>query len=466
MDQDNKKSNWLKAAVILCGILVLLIYFINFKAVSEFFSWFNGIFMPVFIGIIIAYLLNPIMSFYEDRVFVWKKNTKAKVNLCRALSILMTIITGIAIIALTLVLIIPQLVNSIKFFIDNFDSYLSDSINSLNTILSNTLNDGIPKEYISLIDIQQYINSLTSFDDNIIQSIVESVSAAWGTISTVGTNVVVSSVTFFKNWIVGFFIAFYILITKELRIAQFKKIRVALLPEKVDAFIEEVMQVADKSFGGFINGKIIDSLIIGILSFIVFQIFKVSEFNILLATFIGITNVVPVFGPIFGAIPAGFIVLVTNPSKVLIFIILVVLIQQLDGNVIGPAILGNSTQISTLAVVVSIVVFGNLFGVFGMIIGVPLTATIVTISKRILEKRLTEQHKSTAVEDYFIKKIAVVAESEEHKAEKTWYYKYTHNKANKNHKEESKPADDNNDSTEENDNNKDSAAEDNQAKGE
>ena len=169
--------------------------------------------------------------------------------------------------------------------------------------------------------------------------------------------------TVFKNIILGILIAFYILGSKDKRIAQIRKFRAAIFTEKQDKKLGEFIELTDRCFGGFIFGKIIDSLVIGILTFALMSIFEISEYNMLISTFVGITNVIPVFGPFIGAIPSAFIVLISNPSKCFLFIVLILIIQQLDGNIIGPKILGDNTGISSLCVIIAICTAGALWAI-------------------------------------------------------------------------------------------------------
>ncbi len=416
MEQEKKKALLIKIIAFSAIGLVLLFYMVNFSAVSEFFSYINGILMPLFLGVVIAYLLTPIVTFYETRVLVWKKDTRAKVTICRTVAIILTFLTTLLILTIIMLMIVPQLISSIKHFISNFNSYIESAVNTANNALSRILNSGVYEEYVSIRDIRRYLDGLISFDGDLIQQIVSTVSNSWAEISTVGVNVF----QFFKNGIIGIFIAIYIIASKELRLAQIRKFREAYFSDKVNSFITEVVATADKNFGGYIKGMIIDSFMIGVISFILFTVFNISEYNILISVFLGITNIIPVFGPFIGAVPAGFIVLVTNPSKLILFIILVILMQQIDGNIIVPKVLGNSTQVSSFAVLVAITIMGELLGVVGMIIGVPLFATIITIGKKRIEKKLEEKGKPTGVENYFGARLAVEAESIERREGGRW----------------------------------------------
>jgi predicted PurR-regulated permease PerM len=242
----------------------------------------------------------------------------------------------------------------------------------------------------------------------------------WGFISNLFSSVV--------NFVLGLFIAFYLLTSKEKRLAQIRKFRAAYMTDRQDSKIGEIVTLVDKTFGGFFKGVLLDAVIVGILMFVALSIFRVSEYNLLIATICAITNVIPVFGPLIGAIPSGLIILFTNPEKLLLFIILVLIIQQLDGNVLVPLIQGNNTGISSLAVLISITVMGGLFGMVGMIIGVPVFAVIIELCKRAIEDKLRKQNKDTDTTHYYRKGAIGNAEEEVYYEHAHWKYKYDHSR--------------------------------------
>lgn len=436
-EKSKKNLAFIVSFEILAIVAIVLYVIVNITQISSFLDAINRILSPIFVGLIIAYLCNPILNFFEYKVFRWKKNTKVKKHLCRGLSMLMTIISFFAIFAIIIMLIVPQLISSISHLIENYESYLKMAVNTINSIANSLIgkfssgSGGEYTEYLKYDEIIAYINKL--FGNTSVGSFTElmdKIQEWWANYSEtaiqIGGNVIVGFVNVLKNSLLGIFIAFYLLASKELRSAQIKKFRKACLNEKQDNFITEVVQTANKSFGGFIRGKLIDSVIIGLLSYLVFEIFDICEYNMLIATFIGITNIIPVFGPIIGAIPSALIVLISNPHKLLIFLVLVVLIQQLDGNVIGPKILGNSTNVSSFTVIIAITIMGNIFGIFGMIIGVPVFATIIVLVKHRIERKLADKNEPVDTESYLANDSLLDADKVLHKEESTWIYKYEH----------------------------------------
>ena len=190
------------------------------------------------------------------------------------------------------------------------------------------------------------------------------------------------------------------LASKERLKAQVKKFTTAMFPPKGRHRFYRYVRLCDRTFGGFFVGKIIDSLIIGAITLVVLLIFRMP-YALLISTIICVTNIIPVFGPFIGAIPSAFIIFIVSPSKALIFLVLILLIQQLDGNVIGPKILGDSTGLSTLGVIISIVIMGEYFGIVGMIVGVPIFAVAVALVKEFLEQKLRAKDLPTDTSEYY-----------------------------------------------------------------
>ena len=201
------------------------------------------------------------------------------------------------------------------------------------------------------------------------------------------------------NLIIGVIISVYLLSGKDRFLAQSKKLCYAALGQKKGGYVCNVCTFANRVFGGFIGGKIIDSLIIGVLCFIGLRILDMP-YTMLISIIVGVTNIIPFFGPYLGAIPSALLLLVIDPMKCLYFVIFIIILQQLDGNVIGPQILGDATGLDSIWVVVSLLIFGNLFGVLGMVIAVPLFAVIYKIVTELVNFLLKKRELSTATQDY------------------------------------------------------------------
>jgi predicted PurR-regulated permease PerM len=249
--------------------------------------------------------------------------------------------------------------------------------------------EGAAQEFLSLDKINALfttvIDSLSGLFDVLLKNI-----SAYG-------SKLVSSVA---NIIMSLFISFYLLASKEKRLAQVKKLISALFNEKRAKFIFDTASLAHNAFGSFIGAKILDSFIVGILEYIVFSIFGIP-YAPMLACVMGITNIIPFFGPIIGAIPSGFIVLISDPSKLIPFLIIMLVVQQTDANIIEPKILSDRTGVSSLCVIVAISVMGNLWGVFGMVVGVPLFSVVLALVEQYTNARLSARGMSVDLDDYY-----------------------------------------------------------------
>lgn len=338
---------------------------------------------PIIWGVVIAYLLWPIVA--QVRNFLvprlsFIKSEKRRKNIGLGLGILCALSLMILIISVLVSMVLPELINTIMTLVNNFNTY----VETVETWITNLLADN-PQ-------IQTAIR--TSFD-----SLAEWVSNWIQTDLLKQLNVLVTGLTSgvigvgkaLMNFIIGIIVSIYIFASKENFTGQFKKILYAILkPEQVNLILD-VLHHSDKIFGGFISGKILDSLIIGILCFIVLSVLKMP-YTVLVSVIVGVTNVIPFFGPFIGAIPSAFLILLVSPQQCLIFILFILILQQVDGNIIGPAILGDSTGLSSFWIIFSILLGGGLFGFAGMILGVPICGVIYYIVKRVVEQRLKQRH--------------------------------------------------------------------------
>ena len=392
---------WLTIAGGILAILLLLItLIINSAAINRWLASVLRLFRPILIGLAIAYLLNPVFRFFERRAFC----NVHPLRLRRILSIICSYLFLVLILALLVVLIVPQLVASISSFIENYPTYMQSAVGRYNGLVNwvdTTLaRFGASQTFLqqtSPDEINDYLGGLlrdTSRLFNLVRKMV-SVDTASNVIDAIGGVIAVIA-----DIIFSFFISLYLLSTKEQRYAQTMKLRRAIFSDRTNAYITRVCTVADRSFGSFLEGKFFDSLIIGILTYIVLIIFRIP-YPLLNAAIIGITNIVPIIGPIFGAVPTAVIVLLTEPAKVIPFLLIVLAIQQIDGNIIGPKILGSSNGVSSLCVLIAITTMGNIWGLFGMLISVPLFATVLDLLDTFVEDRLRARGLPSATENYY-----------------------------------------------------------------
>lgn len=354
---------------------------------------------PVIYGIIVAYLLTPIINYFEKKLleplFTQKGDmTARKKKYMRMISVILTFIIVIITFYGFFSIVIPNLIISIKNISSQFSSYMQTLRE-----WSNKFFDNYPEVKNIVIDfLNEYSGEFNNYlNDSIIpqvESLVKTVSLS-----------LISVLKFLWNFIIGVVIAIYVLFSKETFSGQAKKILYALFSTKsANQIISDTRFISD-TFIGFVCGKIVDSIIIGFICFAGTSILKLP-YPLLISVIVGVTNVIPFFGPYLGAIPCALLVFMVNPVQCIYFVIFVFPLQQLDGNVIGPKILGESTGLSGFWVIFSITIFGGLWGVPGMIIGVPFFAVIYAMTKRYTERKLKKKGLPTESEKYLnVKKI-------------------------------------------------------------
>ena len=352
--------------------IVFFFFIYRFKGFGDAVATLTNILMPFIYGGVIAYLLKPVCNTVENflrRLFPEKLH-----GFAGGLAVAATILFGLLLVYALLMMIIPQLITSVTTLYYTGRANMGKFVTWLNHLQfvadNQTLMEYVNKAYAAIsVDLDSWIkNTLMPSMQNII--------------SGVGIGVL-NVVTVFKNLIIGIIVAVYLLAARRKFVRQARLILYSLFkPRWADAIVTEV-QYADKMFGGFINGKILDSAIIGLLCYLVCVIVKFPS-ALLVSVIIGVTNVIPFFGPFIGAVPATLLILIQNPIKALWFVLFILILQQLDGNIIGPKILGNTTGLSSFWVLFAILLFGGLWGFVGMIIGVPLFAVIYDVIKKLV----------------------------------------------------------------------------------
>ena len=343
---------------------------------------------PIILGFIFAFLLNPIVKRTENliRPLIGKVFKKDKVthNVTRVIGIFTAFLIALAIVVALFNMIIPELYNSIKDLVATLPDKIHNWSEKINVMMEgNSTLDRIVKNI--LIKSNDSLEEWISTDLlKIIQT--DSVSQT-GNLVTSLTAGVISIVQGITNLLIGIIVSVYLMFSKEKFMRQSKKVIYALCKPKRANFILHIGRKANEIFSGFIIGKIIDSAIVGVLCFIGVSIFRMP-FPLLVSVIVGVTNIIPVFGPYIGAIPCAILILLVDPMKGIGFIIFIIVLQQLDGNVIGPKILGESTGLSSFWVIFAILVAGKLFGIGGMIVGVPAFALIYYVIKLFIQQKL------------------------------------------------------------------------------
>ena len=376
------------AAILASGILCAFVLF-KMRIIIELLKGITGILKPFLYGAVIAYLLAPLCNKIEEKLFQTfpKANRKAKRFIC-FIAIVISLCVALAIVWMVIMLIIPQVWDSVMKIIDMVPQKITILNNWIEHMLENQPElQAYFEEFAN--QAESHINSLLNVDTiQKVQSIINSLSVqVFGVLGVL------------KNISLGFLISAYLLGSRKLFGAQAGLILHGVFPDKWAGIIEEEIRYTDKMFNGFLVGKIIDSAIIGLLCFagLSFMGFEAPAF---IGVIIGITNIIPFFGPFIGAIPCGLLLLLENPMHCLYFIMFIFVLQQLDGNVIGPKILGNTTGVSSFWVLFSILLFGGMWGVVGMVIGVPLFAVIYDIIRKLVYRGLRKHKRESMITDY------------------------------------------------------------------
>ena len=357
-------------AISLSIIFFFLIY--RFDGFGSAISTLTGILMPFIYGAVIAYLLKPVCNTIE--AFLRRFIPEKMKGLINALSVTFTILFGLLLIYALCMMIIPQLITSVTTLYYTAQANITKFMYWANHLEFIEKNEQI-MELLNSAYAALNTNLDTWIKNTLLPSMQNIVSGA-----AIG---VLNVVTVAKNLIIGIIVAVYILASRKRFVQQGKMVLYSLVKPRWANLITEELKYADKMFGGFINGKIMDSAIIGVLCYIGCLIFKFPS-ALLVSVIIGVTNVIPFFGPFIGAIPATLLILIQNPIKALWFVLFVLVLQQLDGNIIGPKILGNTTGLSSFWVLFAILLFGGLWGFAGMIVGVPLFAVIYDVIKKLV----------------------------------------------------------------------------------
>ena len=399
------------AILVLIAAVFVVFLFLEREAVFAFLGKIRFVLAPVIYGAVLAFLMSPVYNWcYRLVVYTGDpgrenektpkkrfKNEKMGAFLGRTTGTVVSLVFLITVIVSLSSMIIPQLYSSIVGIINMMPVYFQNVYDWLTDFFVN--NPPVEQAILNIYeqsaqyfqnwmetDLMSNLSNIQNFQN--LEKIVGGVSSG-----------VMNIITLTKNLLIGLIVMVYLLNIKESLSAQSKKFIYSILPLKAANITVEEFQFIKKAFSGFIIGKLIDSLIIGILCFILMNLFKLP-YEMLISVIIGVTNVIPFFGPFIGAVPCALLVFLISPKQCLYFIGLILVLQQFDGNILGPKILGNSTGVSSFGVLFSILLFGGLYGFVGMIIAVPLMAVIIHIYKQVQDHFLAKKKLSTKEEDY------------------------------------------------------------------
>ncbi len=387
--QFNKKNT--TYAVYACGVILFAVLCIGFLVNRDSYTGFFrkiliDVIAPIFFGVIIAYLLNPILRISEkifDRIFKGKCGKKG----LRALGLVSTYVVFLGAITGFMFILIPQISHSMNDLVNMIVSLVNDlPLYLQNLIDSNESFAGFYDMLVTNVDLPGLLNTVQGSLGNVI-------TGTFGIVQSV-FNVVVAL-------ILGLFFSIYFLASKELLVSQIKRFFLAFFSFRHNVTLGHFVTTVDVKFGQFIRGKILDSFIVMVIVYILTWIFGIPYYP-MIALIIGVTDLIPVFGPFLGAIPSAMIILISPDGgfrAALIFAAIILVVQQLDGNLLAPLILGDRVGISGVWIMIAVVVMGGLFGVLGMFFGVPVFAVIYSLVGEAIHKKLVKKGLAEQMED-------------------------------------------------------------------
>ncbi|MBE5822820.1 MAG: AI-2E family transporter [Butyrivibrio sp.] len=405
MKPEKNQITWGITLFLVVVASLLAYYFLfNGKIIIDFFEKILDSISGIIIGVIIAYILIPLQDSIEGKILIpiykkrgydisfaenanWKKRRQM-----RGIAVLCTMLIFIFIVFLLVRIIIPQLISSVREIINNLPVYIRNIDDYSNLLLENNpdLNEFIDSQLTS------YYATLSSFVTQNIKPYLPEV----GTIVKVATNSVFSVIGVIFDFVVGLIVAVYVLNSKERFTTRGKKMAYAFFKEDFANELVGGFRFVHNTFESFIGGKLIDSIIIGVICYVGCLILGIN-YPVLISVIVGVTNIIPFFGPYIGGIAGAMLLVLIEPIKALIFLIFVILLQQFDGNILGPRILGGSTGLSSFWVIFAITFFGGLWGLVGWLIGVPVFAVFYALVSRVTNHYLRGKGLSEFTGDYY-----------------------------------------------------------------
>ena len=376
-----------------CVIAACILVFLgisNWRSIRSVGKMLLAILMPFVYGLVLAYLLNKPMVFFETKVFrfISRKNPERGRKRRRFFSVLVTMLLLIAMLGGALSLILPQLYRSLERLVNELPEHFTGAINWVGMLL-----DGNPQLEGIVLGV------VGSVEQNLLGWLRTTILAQVSTLLAGVTTGVIGFLREILNFAIGFVIAIYALYHKEQFANQIKKLLYAMLRPQRASKVLRGFKFVDRTCGSFIASKLLDSLIVGIVCWITMSIAQIP-YALLISIIVGVTNIIPFFGPFIGAIPSALLILMESPMKCLIFLIIIFIIQQLDGNVLFPRLQGSSLKLSGFWILFAILFFGGIFGFWGMILGVPIFYTIYYGVKLLMQSRLKDRGLPVETEAY------------------------------------------------------------------
>ena len=381
MNLDKKSIKQLRQLILFT--IVILIALWNYAIIFEWIGFAFGIIFPFLLGGAIAFVLNVPMNFLEEKIFRNKylKDKKIAKRIARPVCLVLTIAIVIGVVVLVMFVVIPELTRTvislgmtIRAFVPDAQRFLEDLFTN-NTEISKWLSD-------LNLDVDKLMDSAMSFFQNGAGNVLNSTMSAIGSI--------VSGVTTF---VIAFVFACYVLLQKEKLRVQVTKVMYAFLPEKRVEWCLEVCSLTAKSFSSFLTGQCVEALILGMMFFIVMSILNMP-YTLLVAVLIAFTALIPIFGAFIGCVVGTFLILMVDPLQALVFVIMFLILQQIEGNMIYPKVVGKSVGLPSIWVLAAVTIGGNLMGIVGMLIFIPIVSVVYTLFRASVYKRLRKKHRN------------------------------------------------------------------------
>lgn len=400
---EKQRATVRMAVIVFTCCLVIGIAVWRFDALRGVLSKISNVMAPIFWGLAIAYLLTPLQDWLETKCRLLLERKKPHPKLCRGISVAAAVLILVLLIVGLIAAILPELFKGIRNLFTDLPNYLTSLTSWLEEYIA-SLEEDQPQIYATIRSIWDSIRE--SVSDFITQFSPKLDSIAAGGADFIGT-VTAGTVSFVNgvlDFLIGLVLSIYLLAEREHYLAQVRKALYALLPQQqVHTSLQFVSRVSH-TFMHFLSGKTLDSLIIGLLCFIGMTILG-CPYIALISVFVGVTNIIPFFGPFIGAIPSALLILLSEPRKMIPFVIFIVLLQQFDGNILGPKILGDSLGLPMFWVLFAITVGGGTMGFVGMVAFIPLFATVYKVISEFFSERLAKKGLPTTTDDYLTNEL-------------------------------------------------------------
>ena len=374
--------------LLIAGGFLILLMFAFYREINAWLGLVVDILSPVILGLIFAYLLNPIFRLFERRVFYRVYPSAAR----RAISLFLTYIVALLLIGLIMLLILPQLISSLMNIVTNYQGYIDGAIATVNGMIDNI--NGTIANFFNIKNLIGHVDAslVSTLFNNIIEELKEAIPALTSKASLFFSGAL--------DIVFAIFISIYLLASKEKRYSQIMKLRNAIFSDKTNQRITKVCTRANNLFGKFVEGRLLDSLIVGLLTYIIISLFQIPH-ALLIASSIAVWNIIPTVGFLIGFVPAFILLLLTDATLLIPFTLIMFVIYQIDSNIISPRILGYNTGVGPLCVIIAICTMGTMFGFVGLIIAVPLFATLIDLFDDLIHERLQHKRMPDDTENYF-----------------------------------------------------------------